>query len=269
MSNHPPYAICFLSQVPVRETVSHSSEMITELLFGDTVEIKEKYQHWYKIVNLYDNYEGWVDSKQLMPIGNEEFLLHKNDKDRFVTADTLNVVERNSDHAIFTVGMGCSLPLFDQKHFKLGNQTYSFTGTWKDTSIYIEGKEKRKSLVSLAEKMLNTPYLWGGRSVFANDCSGLVQLIYKVSGIRLLRDASQQAEQGNPIHCIEEAQAGDLMFFDNENEKIVHVGIYNGNGHIIHNSGMVRRDHVDKEGIIRCETGKYTHHLCRIRSFID
>lgn len=267
--NTPKYAICFLAQAPIRESVSHSSEMLSELLFGDLVEIKEKFQHWYQIANLYDNYEGWVDSKQLMALSEEEFLTHTADKNMVVSSDIINVVERDSDHALFTIGMGSTLPLFKEGgKFKMGSQAYTYKGNYIDTAE-IQNQISGTILVKRASGLIHTPYLWGGRSVWANDCSGFVQLVFKTNGIRLRRDASQQATQGITVTGIDEAKAGDLMFFDNENEKIVHVGIYNGNGRIIHNSGMVRMDHVDSKGILKSETGEYSHHLCQIRRMFD
>ncbi|WP_231519616.1 C40 family peptidase, partial [Alteromonas stellipolaris] len=72
---------------------------------------------------------------------------------------------------------------------------------------------------------LNSPYLWGGKSPFGIDCSGFVQMVYKISGIHLFRDAYGQAKQGQALSFIEESAPGDLAFFDNEEGKIIHVGI--------------------------------------------
>lgn len=266
--NAPKYGICAIAQAPVRETISHSSEMRSELLFGDLIEISEKYQHWFKIVSLYDNYEGWVDEKQIQILNEEEFQTHKNDKSFILSADWMSEVERAADHAVFRIGMGCRLPLYKDGKFQLGSKTYSCRAHVWDPLSETEPETKRKQIVERAVSMLNTPYLWGGRSAWANDCSGFTQLIFKTCGIRLLRDASQQATEGTLINLLEEAQAGDLLFFDNENEQIVHVGIYNGNGHIIHNSGQVRIDPVDHQGIFKQENSNYSHHLRLIKRYL-
>jgi cell wall-associated NlpC family hydrolase len=65
---------------------------------------------------------------------------------------------------------------------------------------------------------------WGGKTPFGIDCSGFTQMVYKLNGFHLLRDASQQSTQGEALSFIEESEPGDLAFFDNEGT-IIHVGI--------------------------------------------
>jgi cell wall-associated NlpC family hydrolase len=86
-------------------------------------------------------------------------------------------------------------------------------------------------------------------------------VVFKIAGQRLERDAYQQADQGTTLGFIDEAEMGDLAFFDNEEGKIIHVGILLGGGKIIHASGRVRIDRIDHQGIFNEETGKYTHQL--------
>ena len=88
-------------------------------------------------------------------------------------------------------------------------------------------------------------------------------------GIQLKRDASQQAKQGRTLSFIEEAQTGDLAFFDNAEGKIIHVGIMMENHHIIHASGKVRIDKIDHQGIFNVDTGKHTHKLRLITNILD
>lgn len=260
------YGICHLAQAPIRETISHASEMVSELLFGDLIEIKDKYQNWFKIESVFDGYEGWVDEKQFVALNQEEYEMHRADKSEVFSADFVSEVERNADHSVFRIGMGCRLPLYENGALRLGKWEY----TCKNAVIEPEkdAEAKRKVILERAYSMLNTPYLWGGRSSRAVDCSGFTQLIYRTSGISLLRDASLQATQGTIVHLLAEAQAGDLLFFDNENEQIVHVGIYDGNGHILHCSGSVRVDPVDHEGIFKQERGGYSHALRLIKRVI-
>ncbi|NTW32657.1 MAG: C40 family peptidase, partial [Bacteroidetes bacterium] len=123
-------------------------------------------------------------------------------------------------------------------------------------------------IVENAYMYLDAPYLWGGRSPFGIDCSGFVQMVYKLIGIRLPRDASQQASQGTTINFLSEAVPGDIAFFDNEDGIIVHTGIIINNGQIIHASGRVRIDNLDHEGIFQVKTKKYTHKLRLIKRII-
>ena len=119
-----------------------------------------------------------------------------------------------------------------------------------------------------AYTFINAPYLWGGRSPLGIDCSGFTQVVYKLAGQKLQRDAYQQADQGITLGFIEEAEAGDLAFFDNDEGKIIHVGILLGQGKIIHASGKVRIDRIDHQGIFNEETGKYSHKLRIIKRIL-
>ena len=93
-------------------------------------------------------------------------------------------------------------------------------------------------------------------------------MVYKLCGYKLLRDASQQASQGESLSFIEESEPGDLAFFDNEDGKIIHVGIMLQDNYIIHASGEVRIDRLDHLGIYNVKTGKYTHKLRVIKKII-
>jgi cell wall-associated NlpC family hydrolase len=132
----------------------------------------------------------------------------------------------------------------------------------------VPGNNHVPDIVELAASYLKTPYLWGGRSPFGIDCSGLTQMVFKMLGIKLRRDARQQAEQGHVINLLAEAQAGDLAFFDNDEGNIVHTGILTENGQIIHASGKVRIDPIDHHGIYDKNIGKYTHKLRIIRRML-
>jgi cell wall-associated NlpC family hydrolase len=113
----------------------------------------------------------------------------------------------------------------------------------------------------VASQYLNTPYLWGGKSNYGIDCSGFTQQVFKTAGIHLLRDAYQQATQGEAVGFLQETRPGDLAFFDNDEGRITHVGIMLTTETIIHASGYVRVDGIDSQGITHSITGKRTHKL--------
>ena len=129
-------------------------------------------------------------------------------------------------------------------------------------------KLPKKEIIQKAFIFLNTPFLWGGKTPFGIDCSGFTQMVYKLCGYQLLRDAKKQATQGEVLSFIEESEPGDLAFFDNENGEIIHVGIILKEYHIIHAFGKVRIDTLDHSGIFNAELQKHTHKLRVIKKMI-
>ncbi len=228
--------------------------MVSQLLFGETVEIQESKDTWKYVVCAWDGYTGWVDSKQLKRLTAKEFEQYREHQ-----ALNLSLVEglMATDHFI-PVTLGAVLPQYDGLRCQLGEQTFQFSGPVVNPSQQKLGSEW---VVKIARRYLHAPYLWGGRSPFGIDCSGLTQMVYKTAGIRLLRDANQQVTQGRPIDFMEECQAGDLAFFDNGKGHITHVGIILPECHIIHASGQVRVDKLDHFGIFNRDLNRYTHQL--------
>ena len=254
------FGICNLSVVPCRKEPSDKSEMVTQLLFGDHFEVLEEKKSWTLIRIAYDGYECWIDKKQFLPLNDVKGI---SDSTTAVTTDLVQLAEDENGNMI-SVLLGSSLPKFKDKSFSLGKQKYSFEGE----NTFPFSKKKEHIIEEIAKWYLNVPYLWGGRSPFGLDCSGFTQMVFKLSGIKLKRDAYQQAEEGKTLSFLEEAQAGDLAFFDNEDGKIVHVGILLGKEKIIHASGKVRIDKLDHQGIYNEEMKKYTHRLRVVKRFL-
>lgn len=248
------YAACQVSIAPLRAQPSDKSEMVSQLLFGETVEVQESKDNWKYVVCAWDGYTGWVDSKQLKRLTANEFEQYRTHQ-----ALNLSLVEGLMATDYFVpVTLGAVLPQYDGLRCQLGEQTFQFSGP-----VVTPGQQRLGSewVVKIARRYLHAPYLWGGRSPFGIDCSGLTQMVYKTAGIRLLRDAYQQVTQGRPIDFMEECQAGDLAFFDNGKGNITHVGIILPECHIIHASGQVRVDKLDHFGIFNKELNRYTHQL--------
>ncbi|MDR0763218.1 MAG: C40 family peptidase [Bacteroidales bacterium] len=250
------YGIGLFGQVPVRESITHTSEMVSELLFGEGFAIDDRYRHWLKIRTLFDNYQGWIDSRQVM------LLEYEPSVSNIFTGVHDAVIERSADYARFRVGMGCPLPNYTEGKFEMGKVTFRYEGRVQQDKGSVAG------VIDIAQSFVNTPYLWGGRSSFGIDCSGLAQTVFRMNGIALPRDAAQQATAGTAVNFISEAKPADLFFFDNENGEITHVGIYLGNNRIIHSSGFVHISNVDGEGILRPDGKGYTHHLRIIKHLI-
>lgn len=228
------FGICTLSAIPVRKEPHHESELVTELLFNDLYEVLEQSGDWLYIKMEYDGYEGWIRSLQHFDIQEDTYK---------------SLAKRNS----YVVNK--PVELYDSKVLSFGTTIYS------DEKHCIESN----SFINNAFMLLDVPYRWGGRTVFGIDCSAFVQLCAKTVGIKLPRDASQQVECGEDVYFLTEAQPGDLTFFENEEHKIVHVGIILEGEKIIHASGKVRIDSLDQTGIFNKELGKHTHFLSTIK----
>ena len=251
-------AFCCVPVSPMRSEPSHKSEMVSQMVFGESCEIMDLDRiPWIKIRCQYDGYEGWCQDSHIS-------YLHpgQGNEGKYLTADWVTSLEFNGSRMM--VPLGSSIP--GRKDNGAG---------WGENKIFCDGEgwdpdkanKDAGSISQLARKFLNTAYLWGGKSIFGIDCSGYTQTVCKLFGIHLLRDAHQQALQGATVGFLEESVCGDLAFFDNSEGFIVHVGILLNNHEIIHASGKVRIDKVDNLGIIHSENLQRTHHLKGLKRF--
>ncbi len=254
------FGICNLSIVPLRALPTSKSEMVNQVLFGESFIVLEKEKEWSKIRMRFDDYEGWINNIQYLEIGRELYdkILYS---DPIIAGDLLDFITDSQDN-ITTIPMGADLPFYKDKRLQIAEETYYYEGHTINGSL---GKEQ---IIPTAYRYLNSPYLWGGRTPFGIDCSGLTQMVYKICGFHLKRDASEQASQGEALSFIEESEPGDLAFFDNEEGLITHVGIIMKDNHIIHAHGKVRIDYLDHSGIYNSDTKRHTHKLRVIKKII-
>jgi gamma-D-glutamyl-L-lysine dipeptidyl-peptidase len=250
------YGICLLSVIPCRKEPASTSEMVTQLLFGEHYSVKEQNDDWVQIFTAYDNYECWISRKQHTKISEATFKSLELQSPN-LSAEFLHNITNKNNGLSFPIPIGSTLPNFVNKECRI--EEHSFTYDGKIAATYI--KKTTEELIETAKLFLNAPYLWGGRTFMGIDCSGFTQIVYKLNGYKLPRDAYQQAELGQPLSFVEESQPGDLAFFDNEEGKIVHVGILLNSTEIIHASGNVRIDKFDHYGIFHSEKKKYSHML--------
>lgn len=250
--------ICPLSVVPVRAAASDRSEMVSQWLFGETAQVLDTEGNWSRLRFDHDGYEGWVDHKQILPCLTPNF-----DPDLRVI-DQSTIVDLGERQVPLTYG--AVLPFYEEGSI-----------LWQNHRVPVQAVTNHKPVLERADLLelymhpfLGAPYLWGGRTPWGVDCSGLVQMIFILQGIYLPRDASQQAEEGDAVEMLDLCEPGDLAFFENMEGRITHVGIVltrneDDELRIIHASGRVRIDKLDEQGIYNAEEARYTHKLRLMR----
>jgi len=253
------YAVCCVPVAPVRIDPDHRAEMVSQLLFGECCIITVvETNGWIKIVNKTDAYTGWCRQSHFQEIDDTQYYFEKED----LTADWVNEIDYNG-HPMW-VPFGSSLTAMKNgKAFWRKNTVHYKGKTWSPAS----SKRDAKTVKQLAFKFLNTSYLWGGRSVFGVDCSGFTQSVFRFLNIPLLRDAQQQVTQGELVGFLQQAHCGDLAFFDDEEGRIIHVGILLNANEIIHAADKVRVDKIDSQGIVHADTGIRTQRLRIIKRY--
>lgn len=251
------YGICNLPIIPVRADLGNKSELISQLLFGETFEVLDKKDGYLFVRIAYDGYEGWIDRRQQEELDQADFVFLNEEEQHIADLSTHAMLLKLGKEESLHLLPGSTLPFLDDDSFRVNDSDYLFLGLSRLPDI--EGFEQEAEEV--LRFYLNTPYLWGGRSVFGIDCSGYVQMFYKHFGIRMKRDAWQQAKDGQVVNFLQEAKLGDLAFFDDGEGKITHVGILLNEAEIIHASGRVKIDQIDNTGIFSKEENRYTHKL--------
>lgn len=257
------HGVCRLALVSVRKDPTDQSEQVTQLLFGDHYELIQVSadKKWVFIRIHADLYEGWINEKQHHSITKEFFEQINHTNYKISTDLTSNLLYKKSP---LTILLGSIVPISNSELFRMEEQ-FAFNGESKS----LGQKREYEFLRSIALKYLNAPYQWGGKSPFGIDCSGFTQMVFKISGYPILRNASQQANHGKKVKTISEAQPGDLAFFQNQEGKVNHVGIILEDEKIIHAAGKVHIDLLLEEGILNMESKIYTHQLAGIRRILS
>ncbi|MGD0583365.1 MAG: C40 family peptidase [Bacteroidales bacterium] len=246
--------ICENVFVPLRSGPSHKAEMLSQIIFGEKYNVTGEAGKWIKVETLFDKYCGWIDLDHL------QHCEDNSNSRSFTINKPLPCFKKDKSRLVLEPGSEIYNPDFKSKIFTAGENIFKTVAEFNNS--YIAANE---SITDTAMHFINAPYIWGGRIPSGIDCSGLTQLVYKIHGTPIPRDARQQSEIGETINFLHEARPGDLVFFDNEMGVITHVGMLFSEGLVIHASGRVRIDTIDHHGIFKPETGKYSHHLRLIK----
>jgi cell wall-associated NlpC family hydrolase len=232
---------CIVPVAPLRKEASDKAEIVSQALFGERLVVLEENDKWAIIESTEDQYQGWIDKKQ--------------------------IAESTPSTDLATL----SHPVQLVHHKSLGN-LWLPAGACVNRALVNNASDiiardfelSAQAIESVAMQFQNAPYLWGGKTILGIDCSGFTQTVFKLCGFQLKRDAFQQVEQGSMIDFVDEAITGDLAFFDNAEGRITHVGIVLNTAdgkRIIHASGKVRIDKLDHQGIFNLDTHTYSHNL--------
>ncbi|MCK4631458.1 MAG: C40 family peptidase [Bacteroidales bacterium] len=259
------FGISEFSIVPVRKDPSHRTEMSTQILFGERFKILDKIKDWAFVELLFDGSHGWVENRSIKELNMEEY--------HILTVNVPVILPRIS------VAQSIDLPLLSEITLMPGSEIYGMTGkknsfnfigkNYKlDYPVEIKSGTTRDNIIETAKTYMNSPCLWGGKSPCGTDCAGFVQMVYKINGISLPRDVGQQPVKGITLSFVEEAQPGDLAFFDDDRGQIKHVGLLLEKNQIIHASDIVRIDKFDHQGIYREEFDQYTHKLRVVKTIL-
>lgn len=276
------YVINHCPVTPVREGPAHAAEQATQLLFGEVCEVVDRHSSWTKIRSTMDGQVGWVVSKMLTPVSEEEIRLlgeRREANGEGVVATPMAVITDTKTGEQLMLTIGTRLPNYRKGTFEVLGKQYKIDSKSvyrleaKGEKVLVNGKEVTgENVVRVARSLMNVPYLWGGKNMMGYDCSGFTQTVYGVFGVNLLRNAREQVTQGEVVNSLAEAQAGDLVFFDHADRdpnatRITHVGMLISPTEVIHCSGCVHVDRIDEMGI-RLANGELTHHLVQIKRYL-
>ena len=278
------FAINHCTVTPVRQEPSEGSEQLTQLLFGEVCEVLDHLPRWTKIRSTLDGQEGWVDFKMLTSANIPYPISHI----QAVVATPIAIATAMETGEELMLTLGTRLPNYAHGTFEVLGKQYLIdpncvsgledalraTGRSQDElqdaplALQARGEE----ICAIAQTLLNTPYLWGGKNAMGMDCSGFTQVVYATQGITLLRNAREQMTQGEIVASLADAQPGDLAFFDHADRdpnatNISHVGLLLDNKTIIHCSGCVHVDGIDEMGIHLAD-GELTHHLVQVKRYL-
>ncbi len=269
----------------LRTMPKHNSELATQALLGTPVRVFKKQGEWY-LVQTPNRYIAWVDSAALVTLNKQQLAAYKSLK-KVVFKPVCGFSYSKPDDQSQTVSdlvMGCLLPVslskngFYKVKYPDGREAWVKQNEVMNFSELTDNIPEGQQLVETATKFLGFPYLWGGTSAKAVDCSGFTSTIYYMNGLLLQRDASQQTQYGKEIttsYRSEKLLPGDLLFYGRpasktHAERVTHVAMYLGESRFIHASGKVRINSMDSTSpdFIKSYVSRFVRAV-RVKGFVD
>jgi cell wall-associated NlpC family hydrolase len=259
------FGIATTAIIPLREEPRHQSEMISQVLFGETMKVVDLQDEWTKVKLDYDGSEGWIDNGMYHNLNANDYTVLK--EANTLVLDTMSDIIIGNNVQPMRVMPGSEIHCNGQQSNKMvvGNEIYSLKHR---TSIPMRGNI-RHSVMTKALEYLNAPYLWGGRSLFGIDCSAFTQIVFKLHGILLPREVEDQFSVGRLVKEMHEAMFGDLAFMANEQGQICHVGIIIEPNKIIHADSFVRFAYINEKQVFNVDSKTSKFKIAYIKNVID
>ncbi len=250
------YGVTAQSVINFRYGARYSSESATQCLMGMPLRLLERRGNWTRAITP-EGYVAWVSSGSIQPMNEEEYQQWKESRKLIVTTHYTLFRESPSDNAaVVSDGVWGNVVQADRragKYYKVilpnGKEAYVLNSDVDDFGAWLDSRNPTpENIIATARKFVGFPYMWGGTSIKAMDCSGFTKTSFFLNGIILERDASQQAKTGVDVDITEgldNLEPGDLLFFgskatEERPERVTHVGIYIGKGVFIHSATSVR-----------------------------
>jgi cell wall-associated NlpC family hydrolase len=249
-------ALINLSVANLRAEPYHSAELVTQALLGTPVKVLKKENAWF-MIQTPENYISWVEPSGITPITENELQNWRQSVRMIFTGNFTEVFrDERLEQPLSDVTMGNILEVVNQTRRRLelrfpdGRTGFTANSGWIDFETFKnETQPDTTNTINLARQFTGRPYLWGGTSSRAMDCSGFSKMVYFMNGVILARDASLQVRNGQlvePGESFSDFQPGDLLFFgrmtSDSTERITHVAISTGGTEFIHASGKIKEN---------------------------